>query len=148
MAEKIKTSYHDRSHKEYVKMIFNYCDIKQQDSSSYGNFSKLLDLYMNFTSHYRNKRVHGIEKAYKDKDLLKLLIEIDLRFINKLLDFLKETYSLSPFDKPEKWGAEQGTKEKSDAMYNKLIVIKMKNKKSYTKAEAIEKLKTITKNEK
>jgi len=142
-AKKISESYYNPNHKEYYDTIFSYCEINKSGLLTNKKFKTLLDLYMNFTSFHRNKRVHGIANAYKDKEFLKLLIKVDKDLIKEILTFLKLSYKLDIFDKPKNWNIKRGNKEDTDNIYNELYSKGLLKKKIYTKEQVAQKLKGL-----
>ena len=120
-AKKIVNNYYNQKKSSYIDTIFNYCDIPLQDLRNHNNFNVLLELYVVFTTYYRNLRVHGATKPIKDERLLKTLITVDKQFITTLLDFLKSKHKLDIFAKPKDWGIKPGNETDTENIYNSLI---------------------------
>jgi hypothetical protein len=143
MAQIIAEIYHDPLH-TYIDKAFGLWQITQTEMETFGNYKQLKDLFLKFTSYYRNKRVHGLAKAYTDTELLELCINIDKSFIKEIEKFLVKKYKLSLFDTPSAWGAKRGIKKDSGAVYKELLnKNKFPSKPEYTKEKVREILKGL-----
>ncbi|OQA93942.1 MAG: hypothetical protein BWY27_00008 [Bacteroidetes bacterium ADurb.Bin234] len=93
----------------------------KNDLLKFGKYKILEEYVLNFTSKYRNYRVHGIYDEIKDHELLRCLILIDKAFINEIEKYLKTKKMPSAFDEPKKWGAKVSKIKSVDDVFNNIL---------------------------
>ena len=109
----------------HMKKVFDYCGIDYSKLEAHSKYIELEKLFFNFTSCWRNRRVHGLISNITDTELLKLLINADKLFIKELEAMLKKMGKPSFFDSPKKWGAKRISNKNIPVFIQKLY-----NKKS------------------
>lgn len=78
-------------------------------SKKFVDFFVLKELFLEFTSTYRNLLSHGTISDLTDPELIKLLCHVDKSFYLAFEDLLRIKHGHSAFEKPGDWGAERGT---------------------------------------
>ena len=77
----------------------------------YPDFATSIDLFLKFTSPYRNWLVHGVIDTIHDLELLECLCRADRQFLIEFEKLLKSEFDRSALDAPGHWGALKGKKE-------------------------------------
>ncbi|MBL7178159.1 MAG: hypothetical protein ISS66_20235 [Desulfobacteraceae bacterium] len=85
----------------------------KEATTKYSNFAASTDLFLKFTSPYRNWLVHGVIDTIYDLQLLEYLCRADRQFLIEFEKLLKSEFNRSAFDAPGDWGAQKG-KQKED----------------------------------
>jgi hypothetical protein len=80
----------------------------KEAKTKYPEFATATDLFMKFTSPYRNLLVHGIIDTIHELQLLQDLCQADRQFLLQFEKFLQAEFNKSAFDKPTTWGAQKG----------------------------------------
>ncbi|MDR3046077.1 MAG: hypothetical protein LBU51_00485 [Bacteroidales bacterium] len=104
-AQNFLARYDPMGLKKSLNKAWELIGISLQELECYPNYQVLYKLVFEFTSQYRNARVHDKKNKYDNKDLLELLITIDKRFIDEIRKILKEKKNADIFDKPKQFGA-------------------------------------------
>jgi len=107
IAQTIVDEYPPMGLEKHLKNVFDHCGIDYAELKTHDKYAKLEELFFNFTSPWRNRRVHGLSSNITDTELLKHLITADKRFIKELETSLKKMGKPSFFDTPKKWGAKR-----------------------------------------
>jgi len=121
IAKKIVEEYPMMGLKKQIKKVFGYCNIDYNKHLTSGNYAQLETLFFEFTSRHRNRRVHGLSPAIVDKELLKLLINADKKFIMEIEATIKALGKPSVFDTPKKWGADYVTDKTASTVFTNLF---------------------------
>lgn len=130
--------YHSRL-PDMISKIWTLLGINyKNDVLKYGKYQILEEYMLNFTSKYRNYRVHGIYDEIRDQELLNVLIIIDKKYILEIEEYFKSKKLPSAFDEPKKWGAKIAQIKKIDDVFNNILGTKTMKKQKYTKNDAIE----------
>jgi len=77
----------------------------------YPHFATSIDLFLKFTSPYRNMLIHGVMDIVPDLELLEYLCRADRQFLIEFEKLLKSEFGRSAFDEPRQWGAQIGKLE-------------------------------------
>lgn len=111
-------------HSQELKVICQLLEIDIDELKRFKSFGKIDDFFLNYTSKYRNKRVHGSLGASSDEDYLLSIIKIDKAYIRVFEDFFKSKKLHSAFNKPRLWcNKVQGTISKEEDVYTSLLGI-------------------------
>jgi hypothetical protein len=122
MADRIAEEYPGHGLRKHLTRVYGLCGIDQEkELYTFGKYKQLEDLFLGFTSHYRNLLVHGTWSAITNKELLRLLIKADKRFIEELQAALKSIGRPSLFDKPRAWNATCGDDKKAAIIFKGLF---------------------------
>jgi len=100
------------------------------------------DLFLKFSVPYRNKIEHAVIPDIKDEKILKLCININLKFLRSLEQFLQSNFNNSVFDEPKKWGAKRSSRDFTDDEI-KIMKLGIKTQEPIKYQEAIERFKKI-----
>jgi hypothetical protein len=98
---------------EKALILLNQSGNKQQRPIStlknkYKELFILNNLFLEFTSPYRNRLAHGTIEILHDQELVNYLCHVDQSFYKEFENFLLNEFGYSAFDKPSAWGAKQG----------------------------------------
>ena len=85
----------------------------KEATTKYSNFATSTDLFLKFTSPYRNWLVHGVLDTIHDLELLECLCRADRQFLIEFEKLLNAEFNRSAFDEPGRWGARKGKKEEN-----------------------------------
>jgi hypothetical protein len=140
-AQSFVDEYHPRL-RDHIRNVFGCCGVDYDKLLASEKYATLEKLFFEFTSRWRNQRVHGLYPVITDTELLKLLITADKSFINEIEAMLKKMGKPSLFDTPGKWGATRG-KTKDVAAVCKEIFGKKSSPKPLSSQEAADMLKGI-----
>jgi hypothetical protein len=138
-SQMVAVTYHEGI-SSYIKTALRLCGIDHAELKRFNNYEVLEDLFINFSSQYRNQRVHGIRDEYTNPELLTALIQTDKGFVSELESFLKKTKRPSLFAPPGKWGAGRAKPKSLAAVYQELSLTQHKERSKYTKEAALKKL--------
>lgn len=124
---------------EMMKIIWGLLDISNEELVEDKTYTSINNCHLNFTSVYRNERLHGVIPEIQDEGLLKLLIKLDKAYINLLEKTCQRLRKASCFDTPKKWGiSKKGVITDEDEVMENLLKNKKKTKKmSRDEAEKI-----------
>ena len=145
MQFRIAQSFVDDYHaglRDHIRKVFCCCGVDYDDFKASNKYACLEKLFFEFTSRWRNRRVHGLYPAITDTELLKLLINTDKSFVNEIEAMLKKMGKPSLFDTPGKWGATR-VKTKDIAAVCKEVFGKKSSSKPMSSQEAADMLKGI-----
>ena len=121
---------------EMMKLIWKLLNISSKELENDKTYTPINNAHLNFTSVYRNKRLHGVISEIEDKDLLILLIKLDKAYIQLLENCCKRIKNASCFDPPKKWGiTKRGTINNVDEVMLS-ILNKRNNSKQMTRDDA------------
>ena len=81
--------------------------------AKYPDFATSINLFLNFTSPYRNWLVHGVMDNIGNLELLEYLCRADRQFLIEFEKLLKFEFGRSAFDEPRQWGAQIGKPEEN-----------------------------------
>ncbi len=118
----------------------------KNDVQRFGNYKAIEDYFLNFTSKYRNYRVHGVYDEIRDPVLLQCLILFDKAFIDEIDSFLISKKLPKVFDEPNQWGARtvRSSAESIENIFDRLLGGKKNLKKpKYLKSDAQKALKNL-----
>ena len=124
---------------EMMKTVWRLLDISNKELEEDKAYTPINNCHLNFTSVYRNERLHGVISEIQDEKLLELLIKLDKAYINSLEKTCQRLRKASCFDPPKKWGiSRKGVIIDEDEVMEKLLKNKKKTKKmSRDEAEKI-----------
>ena len=77
----------------------------------HADFFVLKGLFLDFSSHFRNRFAHGTVGEFRSHDLVRCLCHVDRSFYEAFEQLLGVEYGRSAFDKPGEWGAKKGLAE-------------------------------------
>ena len=83
----------------------------EEARTKYPDFATLIDLFLKFTSPYRNWLVHGVIDTIRDPELLECMCRADRQVLIEFEKVLKSEFGRSAFDEPRQWGAQVGKPE-------------------------------------
>ncbi len=95
-------------------------DVEKMLLSKYPDFIDLQNLFLEFTSKYRNILAHGLIDEIKDAELLDTLCLTNKRFIQCFERVLQSEFGHSAFDTPKCWGAIRGLAEDIEKTVSRL----------------------------
>jgi hypothetical protein len=95
--------YNSHTIENLIDDTFRLLKIDPKIINGVSKFSELKNYVIEFSSKYRNLRVHGIYDKISDSNLLQALIGCDYYFIRKLEIILKKANIPSFYEKPSAW---------------------------------------------
>jgi hypothetical protein len=108
-ATKFIRLYNSGSVENLINDTFEILRIDNNVIKGVSKFDELKKYVIEFSSKYRNLRVHGLYDKITNHDLLQALIGCDYYFIKKLETILKRANIPSFYEKPSTWGIKKGT---------------------------------------
>ncbi len=82
--------------------------------TAHADLKILRNLFLEFSSIYRNKVEHAVIAEIRDEQLLKLLMYVNISFLSAFEKVLKAEFDKSAFSPPTEWGARRSTKTFSE----------------------------------
>jgi len=124
---------------EMMKIVWRLLDISNKELEEDKTYTPINNCHLNFTSFYRNQRLHGVIPEIQDESFLELLIKIDKAYINLLEKTCQRLRKASCFDTPKEWRiSKKGVITDEDEVMENLLKNKKKTKKmSRDEAETI-----------
>lgn len=95
----------DRSGNKQQKVISNL-------KNKHKEFFILHEMFLKFTSRYRNRLAHGTIEKLNDQELINYLFHVDQSFYKAFENLLITEFGYSAFNTPSEWGAKQGQPQK------------------------------------
>ena len=127
-AQQAIAEYYESNKTTILEKAWNLCGIDYQKTVSADPAYKTMEnLFLAFSSKYRNILVHGNDGALHDIELVKTLIQVDKKFIQSIEFALKNNNKPSFFEPPKAWGIKNGTITDIDEVYRTLLQFKRKN---------------------
>lgn len=109
--EVIKMSYLNNKQliKTTIELITRRTKTLNDFETHNSDFKKLIELFFEFTSIYRNRVIHGVYESINDQVILKHCYYIDKFLIEEFELTLQLLHFKSAYDKPTDWGAVRTT---------------------------------------
>ena len=101
--------YNSKTVENLINDTFKILKIDQNIVKGVSKFNELKEYVIEFSSKYRNLRVHGLYDKITDYNLLQALIGCDYYFIKILETVLEKAKIPSFYEKPSAWGIKKGT---------------------------------------
>ncbi len=115
---------------DMMKTIWKLLDISIKELEEDKTYTQINNCHLNFTSVYRNERLHGVIPEIQDEKFLELLIKLDKAYIQLLEKTCQRLKKASCFDPPKKWGiVKKGLLSDADIIMETLLQKKSKTRK-------------------
>jgi len=119
-ATKFIKLYNSRSVENLINDTFEILKIDRNIIKKVSKFDDLKKCVIDFSSEYRNFRVHGLYDKITNHNLLKALVGCDYCFIKKLEEILERAKIPSFYEKPSAWGIKKGTITNIEELKNRI----------------------------
>lgn len=137
-ASKVADRFHSQP-SDLIKKVWKLIKIDIKDLEKDKNYTAINNCHLNFTSVYRNQRLHGVIPKIENKELLELLIKVDKAYIQMIENNLRKLKNASCFNSPKEWGIKKkGTISNIDEAMKKFF-----DKESKTKMMSRDEVKKI-----
>ena len=92
----------------------------EASKTRYKSLFALIELFLSFSTRFRNRLAHGVISEIKDPAILASLIRVDQLLFMEFEAMLMAEYGHSALQAPKDWGARRGTKESPDSLIKRL----------------------------